>query len=860
MNGAARDRTKPASAKPATHALHNLPASVTTFIGRDAERQALTARLYDPACRIVTITGVGGVGKTRLALETARALVATDEPGSQFAHGIYFVPLAPIVPAVALDEILAAAIADTIGFALSGSQPTTMQLLGYLRPKAMLLVLDNVEHLPAAAPFVATLLQHAPNLKVLATSRERLRLQGEWLFELTGLAAPAGQITAEQPSAQDSALRLFAERARMFVPDFALTHETMPAVIRICRLVAGLPLGIELAATWTRMFSCAEIADELARNFDFLDAATPDLPARHQSVRAVFAYSWRLLSANEQQALRRIAIFHGSFRRDAAAAIAGATLPLLALLIDKSLVRHVAVGASHGRYELLEVLRQYAAEELARSGEQDAVADCHAAYYLRLLADTTNDLRGPRQREALATIATEIDQIRAAWRRAIAQRDTAMIERAADGLFHFYDMRSWFAEGLDAFNSARQMAQSVDQTDEATRALGKVLAREGWFTFHLGRQRAAQQLLSDSLALLRSVNARAEMVFALNYLASVCSYLGDYAATQQLCAESLAITAALDDRYGRAVACNILGQAVYDQGDYAAARTWSQQSLALEQAIGNQWSIAYSLTTLGKVAYALGEYRDARRLFEQSLAIREETGDPRGMAICFNWLGDTAIRLGDAPAAAERYAQSLALFREIGNQWGMAAALISLGQLAGSTSHEAAAARLLGEALRFSLNTQSWPQAVTIMRELAPLVRSSGDSALADTVMELVETMPDDPAVYESYAEQLIRWSLGNGITLEQAIAEAAAPPNRSEAAAPNPQPTNPRRTYPAGLTAREVDVLRLVAQGMTDKEVADTLVLSTRTVSTHLTSIYGKLQVNSRSAATRFAVEHDLV
>ncbi len=454
-------------------------------------------------------------------------------------------------------------------------------------------------------------------------------------------------------------------------------------------------------------------------------------------------------------------------------------------------------------------------------------------------------------------------QIRAAWRRAVLAGESGPIGRAADSLFHFYDMRSWFQEGAAAFRSASQALAGGQENPAARLAWGKMLAREGWFTFYLGRQREAKQLLEQSLALLRPLDAPAELVFALNYLAAVCSYLGEYQATQALCRESLQLATALDDQHGQAVACNILGQAAYDHGNYAEAQQWHQQSLASEQRTGNRWSKAFSLTNMGKVAYALGQYHEARWFFEESLRTREEMGDTRGVAICFSSLGDAAVALGTHAEARERYAQSLLLFREIGNRWGMAAALINLGQLALTQALYPAAGRLYHEALRLALDTGSAPQVTTILAAFAQLVRHSGEAAWADELARVATASADRDRALEQ-ARRLLDapWgAAGQALSLEQAIAaiQDAATPIEVAAPATPPAAARPPK-YPAGLTTREVEVLRLVAQGLTDAQVAEQLVVSPRTVSTHLTSIYGKLGVATRSAATRFAVEQGLV
>jgi ATP/maltotriose-dependent transcriptional regulator MalT len=409
-----------------------------------------------------------------------------------------------------------------------------------------------------------------------------------------------------------------------------------------------------------------------------------------------------------------------------------------------------------------------------------------------------------------------------------------------------------------AFGAASRALANAEQPDGGL-TWARVQARHGWFTFHMGRQPAAKALLEQSLERMRALGASAEMVFALNYLAAICSYLGEYRTTYALCHESLDITQALGDLYDQGIACNILGQALYGRGEYVTAKQWFQRSLTINQQIGNSWSIAFSLINLGNVDYALGEYAEARRLFEQGLRIREETGDARGVAICFNRLGDTAVALKEYSQAEDRYQHSLALFRAIGNQWGMASALINLGRLAYIQAHYLPAAQAFQEALRLAIGIQALPQVLAIFGNMAELLRASGEIAWADELAQFVAGEPETLATCQPHAERVLAWAGADAasvrsVGLGQLVDAVAAPPDPAPA-----QSKAPVASYPAGLTAREIEVLRLVAQGLTDAQVAEQLVLSRRTVSTHLTSIYGKLQVTSRSAATRFAFEHGL-
>jgi predicted ATPase/DNA-binding NarL/FixJ family response regulator len=811
-----------------------LPLPLTPLVGRDITLARLRDLLAEPDNRLITICGLGGVGKSRLALQVAREAAAAEPP--PFPDGVFFVSLAGVMPREPLAEVIATTVATVLGMSLAGPEPASRQLVGLLTDRQLLLVLDNIEHLVEAAPYLADLLGEAAGVTVLTTSRERLNIRGEQVVLLSGLAAPPQSTVAHAAIVDYPAVQLFAEAARAVSPDFALSAANSSAVAAICRLVDGLPLGIELAARWTPVLSSSEIAAEIGQSLDFLTDQTRDSADGRKSLRAVFAHSWALLPPAEQACLRRLAVFHGSFTRGAAAEVGGAGLPMLASLVNKSLVRRVSgEEGAPPRYELPGPLRQFAEEQLEAAGEREQTLDSHAACYLRMLVEQLGALRGLGQLEAIASLSAEIHQLRAAWHRAAARSDTALLGAAAPALFHLYDMLSWFQEGAAAFAHASAALEAGGSPEAAYAAC---LARQGWFTFHLGRQQEARALLERSLALQRQCGSRAELIFALNYLAAVNAYLGDYAAAAHLGGEGLALAVAGDDAYHQAVSNNILAQIAYDRGDYPTARYYSERSLIIEGQLGNAWSMAYSLTNLGKVAYAEGDYAAATRLFTESLERRRAMGDARGEAICHNRLGDAAAAVGDTASADAHYGRSLALFNAIGNRWGQAAVCISKGRLAAGQGRSAEAAELLIAALRLAIATGSLPQVAVVFRLIAPLVRPHDAPWAAE--LERLAAGPESGERLREHAVRLLAWQY------------RGAPPPASEALA--------RPALPGGLTAREVEVLRLVARGLTDAQVADELVLSRRTVSTHLSSIYGKLGIGSRSAATRFAMEHGLV
>src|SRR5512135_1491354 len=363
--------SKPVTGTNITAPKTNLPVIPTPLIGRGREVAELSQLLRDPQCRLLTLVGPGGIGKTRLAIETAAHLQAV------FADGVYFVPLASVNTA----RFIVPVIADAIGFTFASADPADpkTQLFSFLQEKQALLLADNLEHL-LAEPDIAVLAElqaNAPQVKLLATSREPLGLQAEWVFEVQGLPMPKN--TYAEGSAQDTSVELFLQRARRAQVGYRFTVQDYPSILRICQLVDGNPLGIELAAVWVRTLTCDEIAQEIQRGMDFLSVSARDMPARHRSMRAVFDHSWKLLTAEERGVLLRLSVFRGGFRREAAEQVAGAELSVLSTLVTKSLIRRSGTG----RYDLHEVIQQFAVEQFAgHADEQSAAQARHGRYYL----------------------------------------------------------------------------------------------------------------------------------------------------------------------------------------------------------------------------------------------------------------------------------------------------------------------------------------------------------------------------------------------------------------------------------------------------------------------------------------------
>jgi predicted ATPase/DNA-binding SARP family transcriptional activator len=679
---------------------HNLPLQLTPFVGRETELAQIATRLADPTCRLLTLVGPGGSGKTRLALQAAQDLVESPTGETPFSYGLYFVPL----EAVSSADFLVSAIAEALDFAFYRDVTPKQQLLDYLREKTILLILDNLEHLLSGADLVTDILVLAPRVKVVVTSRESLNLQGEWLFPVDGLPFPESEETKVASLEEYQAIQLFIQCARRVRPGFSLAKEK-EAVVRICQLVEGMPLGIELAAAWLKLFPCHKIAQEIERSLDFLTTSQRNVPARHRSMRAIIGRSWDLLSEAERGVLRRLAVFRGGFQGEAAEQIAGATFPILIALVEKSLLRLTP----EGRYQMHELLQQFAEERLQSAPkEKEETQHLHCDYYLTFLQRREASLKGEQQQATLAEIRAEIENVGLGWIWAVDQGKVDQIDQALESLYEFYHTRSRFWEGKEAFEKAVTQLQPTrapepgSQDQKTQGVLAKLLARQGAFCEALGLYEPAKEFLQQSLALARDLNVRQEIAFALNALGDVVGQQGKFSEAEQRFQESLTISQELGNQAEVAYSLYRLGWVAQEQGAYPEAKQRYQESLMIGRAIRHQDWMAYCLDRLGAVAFFLGEYREAEQYYQESLAISNEIGNRVNQAMALGGLGWAAWGLGDARlagAAKSSIEESLAICREIGHRWHTAGRLGMLGDVANSLEEYEAARQAFREAL-----------------------------------------------------------------------------------------------------------------------------------------------------------------
>ncbi len=608
---------------------HNLPAPMTPFVGREQELDELADLLTDESVRLVTLLAPGGMGKTRLALEAAERQL------DDFPDGVYFVPLAESAP-----EHIVSTIGDHIvHFRFhTGSEPKP-QVLAFFHDKRILLLLDNFEHLLAEASLLVDLLQAAPTLKLLVTSRERLNLSGEVVFSLSGMACPDADTTPE--ALGYSAVKLFVQQARLARRDFDLQVEDVPHVARLCRLTAGMPLGIVLAAAWVEMLSPREIADEIAGSLDFLAVERRDLPERQRSVWAVFDYSWKRLSKAEQDSFMQMAVFRGGFTRQAAQVVTGVNVQTLQALVNRALV----MRTPDGRYEVHELLRQYAEEQLDLTGEVDATRDAHSQYYLNMLADLEADVKGHRQAEALDEIDADFDNVRAAWEWALRQGHYEWIEAALECIIWLGFMRSRFKEVADLVFQAEQTIQDVS---EANSLWPWFVARPVLFLgLHL-EEKEREAHARRTLEVVRSQGDQAETAFCLFALAHYRYVAQDYSTSFSLFEESLEHFHSMNNRFYSGWALMFMGSCTRHLGGIAQSIHYFRQSLDLRQAIGDKFGEVVTQTNFGINAILAGNLAEAERVFRNPDMTEETEGFAEAMLGFINFLRGAMQQAGES--------------------------------------------------------------------------------------------------------------------------------------------------------------------------------------------------------------------
>ncbi len=763
---------------------HNLPLQLSSFVGRETEL-AEVKRLLENS-RLLTLTGSGGCGKTRLAL------AAAGELAEGFEDGVWMVELASLAD----PSLVPRSVASTLGVREQPGRSLTETLSDHLGTKKVLLVLDNCEHLVEACASLAEALLHScPELRILATSRETLGITGEVAWLVPSLSLPdLRRLPAVESLPRYESAHLFVERATGVKPTFAITEQNAPAVAQICYRLDGIPLAIELAAARAKVLSVEQIAERLDDCFRLLSAGSRTAMPRHRTLHATMDWSHELLSLEERALFRRLSVFSGGFTLEAAEPVCAGeelerdeVLDLLSHLVDKSLVTAREEGGE-ARYRLLETVRQYAMEKLSESGKAERFRERHAEYYLALAEEAEPELKGERQLAWLERFEREHDNLRAAISWSLHRSNLQDAARLGWALWLFWWIHGHFAEG----------------------------------------RRSMEQALSAEGSLAMPAAARAQTLFVAGTMA--CGQ-GDHQSAEPLLEESVALFRELGDRRGVAYALGSAAVLAITQEQYERGIVYSEEATDLFLEVGDKWGAAPMLGCSAVAWLNRGDHGRAKSLAERGLALCRETGDKHGTSIALCTLAGVAQAERDHERARALFEEGLAVSAALGNEADIVHCLEGLASVAGAEGLVVRAAHL-------------WGAAEALLEKIEAVYAYVPDRSLHRSQVAARSLI--EKAAWEA------AWAEGRTMTPEQAIEYALDHSATPVTAAPE--------TYPAGLSAREAEVLKLVAEGLTNAEVAGKLFLSSRTVDWHLGSIYRKLGFHSRTEAARFAIEHDLL
>ncbi len=730
-----------------------LPRQMNPLVGRKRAMAELATLVSSGGHRLITLMGPGGIGKTRLAVQLA------NEERDAFVDGACFVPLSGLESADSLTQ----AIADACSLTFYGSRDPRDQLLDGLSDRELLLVLDNFEHLLSDVALITNILDRALGVHVLVTSREQLGLYGELVFPVQALDIPdpTGDVETIEHA---GAFQLFVESAKRSNALFTHGPSEVPDIACICALVGGIPLGIELAAAWTPLLSCHEIASEIGKSLDFLSTSLRDVPERHRSVRAAFDHSWRMLNQTERSVFARLSVFHGGFQKEAAEHVAGASLATLMALMNKSFMARNPMG----RFEIHELLRQYGAEKLNDlPNQRESTHDAHARFYAGYLIDREARLKLRGRAEALQDLVAESENVRAAWTWTLANARVDILDVLVNAWL-FYEVTGRYREIENLLSEAVGiLEQSTDTRAEV--ALARALTRRSVGIHRIGAFNLSEPDLKRSNGILRRHGEFGELALNLNFMAMIAHAADDHDTERELL----------------------------------------EESLRMSRLAGDDWITAYSLNDLGMVTCLLGDMDAARRMIQESLETFDSIGDQRGMAFALNNLGTVLCRRGEYDEARRLLQRSLDARHEMDDRWGMAQSLIESGVVALMMSDYAESGEHFRAALRIANDLHAHPLVLEVLPEIAKLFTALNDHDRANAILSRIEETGPSAVV------ELSRTTLSGGVDDHPSRAPArygSSPLTRlndiiamvlEQNTNAEPEPTHPRYGIGTGLSGR---------------------------------------------------------